>query len=686
MLLAVGVCGCLKRTAALHYFENSPSAGTGEVQFYKDYATRIAEPCPDPGPLSETAIFTDPPRRLRHPRKDDLLDLTLPDAIHLALQNSDIIRTNGEFLSPGNALMRNPEAVPSVFDVAIQESGVLFGRRGVEAALSDFDAQFTTTMTWNRNEQVQNNLFESGGLLPGDTLTSDNAQFSSQVAKTMADGSQFAVSHNWDYTYNNAAGRLFPSVYTGFLRAEYRRPLLAGSGEEFTRINGPIGQSLTGVTGVSQGVVIARINADISIADFELAVTALVKETEDAYWDLALAYRTYDAEKVAQSSALRTWQETEAKAPQLAPAAEVAQALDNYYDTRFRAENALADIYALESRLRRLVGLPVNDGRIIRPVTEPAIAEFLPDWRISLAQALTNRAELRRQKWAIKSFELQLQAARSLAQPRFDFVSGYQINAFGDHLLSYDDDDEAGTQQGLDSAYETLTQGDQTSWDLGVQFSMPIGFRLALTQVQNLELRLAKARAALFNQELEVSHELAAAFQQLDRFYQTAQTNFNRRNAAKHRVEATQAEFGTGRVSLDLVLRAQISLAQAEVAYYRSLVEYNKSVAELYYRMGTLLDLNNVELAENLWTPEAYIDALRRAWERTNAIPAPHLKTEPLEFVADPYAPPAEVLLPDVPLMLDPSDPLPLEGPEFVPPELPPPAPPVEGEPDLVIR
>ncbi|HUG91608.1 MAG TPA: TolC family protein, partial [Planctomycetaceae bacterium] len=506
------------------------------------------------------------------------------------------------------------------------------------------------------------------GLAQGDTLTEDAAAFTSPLAKTMADGGQFAVSHNWNYSSNNAPARLFPSVYTGFLRAEYRRPLWAASGLDFTRINGPIGQSLTGVTGVSQGVVIARINTDISIADFELTVAGLVKEIEDAYWDLALAYRTYDAEMVALTSALRTLRETEAKLiTGFVSASDEAQARDNYFDTRSRTENALADLYALEARLRRLLSLPVNDGHVIRPVDEPAVAEFQPDWRISLAQALTNRPELRRQKWSIKSLELQLQAARSLAQPRLDFISGYQVNAFGDHLLGQNDNDAAGTAQGLNSAYETLTQGNQTSWDLGLQFSMPFGFRLALAQIRNVELRLAKARAALNAQELEISHELAAAFQQLDRFYLTAQTNFNRRRAAAERVAAAEAEYELERITLDIVLRAQISLSQAEIAYYRSLIEYNKSVAELYYRMGRLLELNEIELAENAWTPQAYIDALRRAWERTNAIPAPHLKTRPLEFEADLDAHPGELLLPDARDVFEEPAPAP-ESPPFVPP------------------
>ena len=64
---------------------------------------------------------------------------------------------------------------------------------------------------------------------------------------------------------------------------------------------------------------------------------------------------------------------------------------------------------------------------MIRPADEPIASEIVPDWKSSLTEALTERLELRKQKWNIKSLELQLKAARSLTKPRLDFISRYQI-------------------------------------------------------------------------------------------------------------------------------------------------------------------------------------------------------------------------------------------------------------------
>ena len=632
-IAAAGLLLAVSLLAGCHYGDK-PLAYFGRTYFehYKEAATEIDYPTVHSS-SQDAALATDEPRRVGGRRKDEIWDMTLAEALHQAMSHSQLLRTNLQFLNPLNSLLTNPEIVPSVFDPAIQETEVTFGRRGVEAALSDFDAQFTTSMLWTRDEQVQNNLF-SGGLTPGDTLVEEGADFNARLQKQMATGGLFSVSQNINYSANNVPGRLFRSAYTGSLRADYRHPLLAGSGTDFNRIAGPLAGGIDGFS-VDQGVLIARINNDISIADFEAGVRNLLKDVEDLYWDLSLAYRAFDAERVARNSALRTWREVESKravGTVGGSAADEAQALDQYYESEARAQNALADVYETESRLRRLIGLPVNDGRVIRPVDEPVSAEFLPDWHICLAEALTRRVELRRQKWQIKSLELQLRAATGLTRPRLDFISGYHVNGFGDHLFGQSDDDGT-TAQGFSSFAETLSQGDQTGWELGFEFSVPIGLREAHSRVRNIELRLAKARAALAAQELDVSHELSVAFQGLGRWYETAATNFDRRRAAELRVRAAEAEYEAGRSTLDLLLRAQLSLSQAEINYYRSLSEYNKAIADVHYRKGTLLERNNVFLAEDRWHPRAYADAVRRAWARSFAFPNREVHSEPYEFV-----------------------------------------------------
>jgi outer membrane protein TolC len=616
--------------------------GDAEIKDYIDRTTAIEYPNVDQ-PTSEQVVNSQRPHTVRDRHHDEIWEMTLMEAVHLAVQNNKIIRTRGTsgFASPVNNVNGgNPagQSVPSVYDPAIRDSGFLYGNRGVEAALADYDATFTSALTFGRNEAIAN----SKTPYPGFVNTNDTAVFTSALAKTFANGGSVSFNNNVNYSGSNAAsainqaipnaGPLFGSYYTALSQIQYVQPLWAYGGVEYNRVAGPARAGLGGVTGVSQGVVISRINTDISIADFESAVFAMVKDVEDLYWELYLSYRQLAADNANRESALRTWREVKAKMDVGATggkASDEAQAREAYFNSRANVENAWGSILATENNFRKLLGLPVSDGKIIRPADNPMEGEYVIQWEAALIDGLTRRLELRKQKWQIKSLALQVRAAESVVNPQFNFVSSYGLNGFGNDLFTHSTAD-------FNSAYGALTNAGQTNWNVGFQFAMPLGFRAARAQLHNLELQLVKARAALSAQELDISHELAESIQRIDLAHLTLRTYLDQKIASERRVEAVQAEYeaGVSGATLDLVLRAQASNAAAEIAYYTSLINYNKAITELHSRRGTLLENDGIALSEGEWNCYAQQDAVRRAWARAFAFPNRHVSTVPEEFAS----------------------------------------------------
>lgn len=629
------VPGCSTAEKNLTYF------GESELKSYDATEIEIAQPNYDQQTPDNVAV-TRNPRTVGDRSRDEIWDMPLSEAIHLALTNNRIIRIRNDYRTGTAQLYTSANTVPSVYDPGITDSGVLFGIRGVEAALSAFDTQFTTQMVWGSNSQFINNRLTAGGLQEGSVLNQDTGAFVAQLQKTFAYGGTVTLGQTWNYLWNDQPAQLFPSVYTGNAGVNYTQPLWAGAGAEFTRIAGPLNTSTAGfaaVTGVSQGVTIARINTDISVTQFEIQVRNMLRDVEDLYWDLYLAYRTYDTAVEARNSFLRSWRfaHSNREAGKFSDLDE-AQAREAYFLGRISTEDALQNLYFLETQLRRILGLPSSDGRVIRPSEDPTTGQFIPDWNICLAEALTRREELRSQKWNVKSLELQLTAAENVANPQLNFISSYQLNGFGNKLFG--ENLPAGAPgHNLQSAYRKLFQGDQTGWTMGLQFTMPLGLRFALSQVRNYELRVAKAREVLAVQELEVSHELTTTFQNLAWRYQTSQTNFNSWQAAEQQVPGRENRYNTGvpgidtSVLLDQWLQARRRAAQNEVAFYTSVVEYNKAITDLHFRKGTLLEVNHVHLQEGAWSPDAYKDALRRAWARTFAFDA--FEADPLTTLPD---------------------------------------------------
>ncbi len=635
-IVCLTMTGCMTTEKKVSYIGNKP------LTDYIDQSMRIAHPVIDPD-LGDIREFPSGPRTIKE-RLDaqQVWDIHLSEAIHLALTNNKIVRSNDRSTLQGNGsrVLTSPDGTSSVYDPAIQETGVLFGARGIESALSAFDAQLTTRFNIGRTELVQNNIFNGAGLRAGSTLQSDTAQMITGITKQFGNGSTLAVSHEVDYLQNNVPTALFPSNYTGNIAANFRQPLLAGAGVDYTRVAGPVGQNIQGLSGVNQGVIIARINNDISIADFESSVNNMMFDVEKLYWDLSFAYRRYDSSVKNRQAGEKSWHDAKVKMEVgTGEGLAEAQARDAYFDRKAQEDASLAQIDSLEGSLRRICGLPLNDGRILRPVDAPIAAQFKPDWNADLAMALTRRVELRRQKWNIKSTELQLEAARSFTKPRLDLVSNYQINGFGDKLMS-DRSADGVTSEGFNNFYDSMLRGHQTSYGTGFEFSMPFGFRAAQAQVRNLELRLAKSRMILRAQEDDIIYELAGAYQDLATNWANAQTYFNRRIAAAEQALYTEQKRLQGKEGATLrdQLEAQAHLAQADSAYYQSIIEYTKTVAHVNYRKGALLEMNNIYLTEGTWDPKAYEDALERAWARTYSMEHPLqnvMDTQPEPFAAD---------------------------------------------------
>jgi hypothetical protein len=143
-----------------------------------------------------------------------------------------------------------------------------------------------------------------------------------------------------------------------------------------------------------------------------------------------------------------------------------------------------------------------------------------------------------------------------------------------------------------------------------------LGARRELAGIRNAQLNLARQTAVLEEMELSLSHTLAQAVRDLDTQYALAQTHFNRLNASEKEVEATLTLFNNGKATLDLTLDAQRRRAQAQVDYYRAVGNFNKGIANVHFRKGSLMEYCGVQLAEGPWPKKAYWDALGHARER----------------------------------------------------------------------
>jgi outer membrane protein TolC len=585
------------------------SGHDADLAYYRDRLTSIEYPDVETPAAIET-LETPAPFALSQNHPHDFRAISLQEAVQTALANSVVLR------DVGGLVMNAPDSLRTRFGPALAETDPRFGP---EAALSEFDAQLAAGAYFEKNDRAFNNAIAGLGT---QFLQQDAHVYNLELRKRTAAGTSLAVRKRVDYDFNNSPFNNDPNLpWTMRIEGEVRQPLMQGAGVDFNRIAG-----VSGIPGFYNGVLITRINTDVSLAEFEASVTQLVADVENAYWELFFAYRDLNAKLAARQRAYDSWRQLEVLPGEGSNRASQMQALEQLYRLEAEVQDALVGrpqeksntnvfrgtggVFASERRLRRVVGLPAADGQLLRPSDEPTLARNIFSWEEALHESLARRVELRKQKWQVKRRELELIASRNYLLPKLDVVGTYRFYGLGHDLISQADGP-------FDSALGNLATGDFQEWALGVEMLSPIGYRRGHVAVRNAELQLARERALLAEQEQQVISDLGAAFAELDRAHQIMLTQFNRRAAAADQLQAVtvllaDADSAEKPRLLDIQLEAQRRLADAESQFFRALAEHEVAIKNVHLGKGSLLDYNQIHLAEGFWPAKAYDDAARR--------------------------------------------------------------------------
>ncbi len=606
-LLMVGLLlasGCALNSESFNFCKDNkcmplgtqPTPGAAQLQFSEVCAVPCSEPSmaepASPLDLNESTLSS-----------GNVLPMSLQECIQLALANSKVMR------DLGGTVIRSPQTVGTSLD-----PGLMFSdpRLGEEAALSAYDANFFVNNYFERNDRGLNNqFFGNNGQFKQDMNTTQAG-----VSKRSATGGFYAFRNVTNYDRNNQLSNKFPfDSWETYVEAEARQPLLQGAGTEFNRIAGP-----GAVAGQLNGVLLARVRSDVSLIEFERGVRDLLAEVENSYWDLYYAYRDLEARIDVRDIAQETYdlqdknatsrgKMAQAEEQVLRFQSEIVDSLNGRPLDATRTNNGSAPgtfrsaggLRISERRLRLMIGMPINDGSLIKPTDPPFNAPVVYEWSSSINEALRSRAEIRKQKWIIKQRELELVANRNFLKPQLDVISRYRFRGFGEDFL------------GPQSASASLYGGQFQEWQVGLEYNLPIGFRRAHAAVQNSRLGLAREVQVLKEQERFIHYALSNAVNEAKRAFENMNLQRKRLDAIVVQLNAIQAKGDQGeKAELDVRLETHRRLLDARLRYHQAEVEYALALRNVNFEKGTLLEYCNVNLVEAMAPGKAYIDATER--------------------------------------------------------------------------
>lgn len=531
------------------------------------------------------------------------IDMTLDEVVQIALANSTVLR------GFGGRVVESPALARTIYGPTVQATNP---DRGVEAALSAFDAQFSSDFLFEDNHELLNNRILGLGV---NDFRQTLYRSETSLSKRTATGTEFILRNNITGDRNSSTSNLTRGRgWNWELESEIRQPLLLGRGLEFNQIAGP-----RSTVGSYRGVMIARLNSHVSVTELQMGLRDYLSNVQNAYWDLYFAYENLRVKTKARDRCLDTLknlQQLEESSVFGAEKDKVDQAKEQYFRFEEEVQNALAGrllvgtrifngsgggtfqgvggVYACERRLRMIIGTEINEGKLIYTASEPSTAPINYVWNDVVSNALMRRTELRAQQLRVEKRRLELVASRAFTKPHLDAIGAYRYRGLGDQIY--------GTRV-VSAETGNVFYTPTHEWWAGLSLAYPVGQRLANSAVRNAQLELSREQALLDEVERRVIFGISNARGECARVQEILELATLRREAAQEQYETlTSPEYRErSKFDYNTLLDSERRLAEADDNYLRARVQHALATKNLNFEMGTLLEALNIHLAGGDW-------------------------------------------------------------------------------------
>ena len=518
------------------------------------------ESCPiqvrDPSDLSRACIpDAESPVTVRNPGDRVERPISLDEAIQLALANTNAIRVLGGVTATGSGR--------TIYDPAIANTAV-------DQAHAAFDPVVDGRHDFLRNESpgaIFDPFDPTRALITGGR--SDAYSTTTGVTKRMGTGGDAAVRVNANR--NRQQPGIFPlnPSTNSDVTLSLSQPLLQGGG---------LAVNLS-------PIVVARIDTERSFFQLKDGLQSTVQGVIQAYWSLVQARIDL---WVRQQQIIQTEKAYDRARKNMdfgrgdtATVSQAQLALANFRTSVVAAQSAVLD---REAALRSILGMPPSSTEEFVPTTPPSDVDVALDWDQIVLLAEEQRPDLIELKLVIEADEQLLLQARNRARPRVDAVALYRWNGL-----------EGEMPVGADLRSNA---GDFSDWQLGVNFSVPMGLRNSRAGLRRQELIIARDHVNLHQAMLEVVHTLAAQMRSINALYAQFEALKLAREAADRNLSLQYASFEAQVTDLINLLQAISDWGNTISSVSATLIQYNTALAALERETGSILDAHGVRLYE----------------------------------------------------------------------------------------
>jgi outer membrane protein len=581
------------------------------------------------------SLHVDPPVLTNSPRIDQLirdnkLEISLQDAVELALENSLDIAVQRYYPWIADAGLLNADSGNTGFSTP----GVAIGSSS--AAINPFvffvptfDPLITSNASVADIATPINNPFTSGAGTTSTTgvasVVTHQTQFTNQYSQTFQTGTNLTVGWNNTRTSQNITNFFNPDV-TSALSVSISQPLLNGFGKLMWTRN----------------IRIAKNNRKVADWAFAQQAITTITNTITAYWELAYARENVKVNQQAVAVAQKLYEDNKKQLEigSLAPLdvtrseSEVAtdtQALIFAQTTQLTDEQTLKNFISKDPLAPNIINVEIIPTD--KP-SQPASVEAT-SFEDAVKEAFAKRPELQEQVYNLKNAEIDVRATKNALLPSLTANAVYVSNGLAGNATVFGNP----TTVGNTLAPIVDANGNPVTVDVG-GVATPIfepaatapatgtsqhGFGTAQNQIfhnrfpeyigqltltlplRNRSAQAFHARALLVQRQLETQEQQlrnAALLDVRNSYIQLTQDRAQVAAASKARelqqqtFDAEQKKYQLGASTTYLVIQTQRDLIAAQGTELRALANLEEAKANYERALGRTLDVNHVTIAD----------------------------------------------------------------------------------------
>lgn len=382
-------------------------------------------------------------------------------------------------------------------------------------------------------------------------------------------GTEVEASINVIRLRSNSSFAFLNPQYTTFGSLSFRQPLLGGFRASARKL-----------------LTRSELQMWAAQARFDQQALAIRTQVERGYWDLYATERDYAVRKLTLEQAEAFLKETKLRAVAgLIGPNQVASARTFLAEQKLLLLDREEQLDALSDQLASLIGVRPQSaaGRFIT-IDDPPRSFRMESVERLIDFARQSNLDLKAAKSEVEAAQALAKAAGWEALPKIDLIGSLGGNglAGSPQNVIFGEDTLRTTSGGsFGDALSQVGQRDFRTWSLGVEVSIPIGFRSGLGERArlNAEVIIAEQRT------IEIERILEA---QVRTSYRELFHGQRRIEAAKEGVEAAQEqvrigliEFQNGRSTAFELVRLGADFAAAQQRYSQALVRTAKAAANL---------------------------------------------------------------------------------------------------------